>query len=536
MTPVANANPSPIEAKPSPSAEDLPRQTAEPSAQQVQPPRDTALPDPEDKDPGQSPGGGQSQQATDPGTSTGASGSSDPKDVSDSTGVVNKSPSDDTASPVNEPAPGVQSATDLGDDIVPENSLPTVNKLPKPTSPTEDPPPEPSGTNLQNDPTTTELPDETDDPSQPRPIATVGGEPIVAIPNQISSNQDKEGDPSASSNKDSTNSNDNDNDNTNDEQQSEVSDTPIDPKMNNGYPADAAARQTDPSNDPATVPAPSNSQTTIGNHIIQALPQPSAILVDGQSVVLGQAPKTIAGTPAALQEDGDLILGTSTIKNLLPALQNPPTNAPVTMIGNHIIQPLPQPSAILIDGQSLVLGQAPKIISGTPAALQEDGDLILGTSTIKNLLPDLQDPTPHALSNQALTPQVYSVGTAQITAGGPPTTYAGTKIQALSGGILIVGDSTYNANPTPTATPAPEKAVSDGGVSDGRGSYASSISSASAWNTRGSVSGDDGGRGSNSTGSTANVAQYQGSARGRRLLDWRLVWGLVMIGLLRWMT
>ena len=346
--------------------------------------------------------------------------------------------------------------------------------------------------------------------------------------------------------------------------------------MNDPHSGIATASQAYTNNDLGMKPTPFT--TTIGSHVVQVLSSSGTVLVDGESITLGRGSKVVSGTPIFLQQDGGLIIGTSTIKSLLPNplptleesdhLGDPEMNDPyfgiatasqaytnndlgmkptpfTTTIGSHVVQVLSSSGTVLVDGESITLGRGSKVVSGTPIFLQQDGGLVIGTSTIKNLLPNPL-PTPNALfavSNEILgtnqnspdtisyptsPPQVYRVGSISVTAGGPPITYSGTKIQAFNGGSIVVGDSTYHATPTPAAM----KAVS--------GAQDSGISNSSAGNTNsssGNVKAD--GLTRSETGDALNasiggVMPYQGIAtRGR--VGWSLLCGSIIpfIGQLR---
>ena len=466
VTPAADAQPQSIEAKPSPSSENLPRKTAQPPLQQIQPAKNTAVPNPVNKNPGQYHGDRESQPDADPETLKGDSGPNDPKQNGDSTKATNSPPDDEAASPVLELAPETQSAAGLGGDAVSENTLPDVTRDSEPALATEDIATGNIDVSPKNEPAIAGSPD---DPRQTRPIASVGGEPIIAIPYQISSDNYEKSDPSTSGGDDPNSPNSN----TDDQHHSDTSDPFVDPEMNDAHPHYTTAGQTYHNNEPVVVPA--ISKTTIGKHVVQALSNPNAILLDGESIVLGQGSKVVSGTPVALQQGGDLILGTSTIEKLLPHLYS--TDNSLLTLSNQVL------------------------------------------TAAKNSL----NPSPNPTS----IPQVYRVGTARITAGGPPTTYAGTKIQALADGAVIVGDSTYNADPMPIAAKTADN-----------GAYYSGISVSSAGKT-GSVLGNS--ETGNSTrlksgdalsATSTEVTQYRGDAR-RTLLDWTLLWGLVVIGILK---
>ena len=427
------------------------------------------MPSPVDENPGQYDGGRKSQPDGDPETLKGDSGPYDPKKNGDSTKATNSPPDDETASPGVELAPGAQSAAGLKGDTVSEDTLPNVTRDSESALATEDVATGNLDISPKNEPAIAGSSYRTDDPQQARPIASVGGEPIVAIPDGTSSDKYEKSDPSASGGDDPNSPNSN----TDDQHHSDKFDPFVDPEMNDAHPHYTTAGQTYHNNEPAVVPA--ISKTTIGDHVVQALSDPNAILLDGESIVLGQGSKVVSGTPVALQQGGDLILGTSTIEKLLPHVYST-DNHPMTL-----------------SNQAL--------------------------TAAKNSL----NPSPNPTS----IPQVYRVGTARITAGGPPTTYAGTKIQALADGAVIVGDSTYNADPTPAA----EKTADNG-------AYNSGMSGPSAGNTLSILGNSETGNstrlksGDALSATSTEVAQFRGNAT-RIYLKWRLLCGLVVIGILK---
>ena len=86
---------------------------------------------------------------------------------------------------------------------------------------------------------------------------------------------------------------------------------------------------------------------------------------------------------------------------------------------------------------------------------------------------------------------------------------------------MIVGDATYHATPTPV----PVTVVGGGGLYASMAGPSRSISgNGETGHSTGSNSGDV------MSASSTGVMPYQGSAT-RRVLDWKLLWGLSIIGL-----
>ena len=453
VTPAANANPDPIEAKPSPSSENLPAKTAQPPAQKIQPARNTGVSKPPNDPKAHNGGEIKPEVAADPGTFKGDSSSIDPKVGSGATGVAMNSPSENEAgNPVAKLTAPVQSAAGVG-----------KNKNSEPDSAAVHSPKENGDFSSVKDLAGAGFALGTNAIEQPRPVATAGGEPIVAISQHTSSEEDGTSEPGAKGG----GNHDDPNSIADYEPHTENSDPLVDPEMNDLDSGIATASQAYINHDPALTPTP--LATTIGRHVVQALSFPGAALVDGESITLGRGSKVISGTPIVLQQDGGLVIGTSTIKNLLPNL------------------------------------------SPTPNALFTLSNGILATD----------QNSPNTNSYPTSPPQVYRIGSVNVTAGGPPITFAGTRIQAFNGGSIVVGDSTYHATPTPTAA----KAV--GGVNDSEisgssaGNMSKSSGSAKADDSTGSESGDA------RNASTGNVIPYQGRAtRGR--VGWSSLCGLIM--------
>ena len=93
VTSAANAIPDPIEAKPSPSSENMPAKTAQPPVQKVQPARNTGVFKPPNDSKTQNGGEIKLEVASNPGTLKGDSSSIDPKVGSGATGGAMNSPS-----------------------------------------------------------------------------------------------------------------------------------------------------------------------------------------------------------------------------------------------------------------------------------------------------------------------------------------------------------------------------------------------------------------------------------------------------------
>ena len=196
--------------------------------------------------------------------------------------------------------------------------------------------------------------------------------------------------------------------------------------------------------------------TIIGNHVVAAISSaPNAILIDGQTISHGSNPITIANTPVAYQANGDLVFGTFTISNIIPAIAPPLPSPPfTTSIANHAIAAIPSsPNAILVDGQIISHGAASVTLFGTPVAYKPNGDLVLGSTTFTSVTPPAvfasTSPTAPAvftINGQAATilPNNAGVEIAGTTllANAPPISISGAVSASYGSAGLVVGTST----------------------------------------------------------------------------------------------
>ena len=177
--------------------------------------------------------------------------------------------------------------------------------------------------------------------------------------------------------------------------------------------------------------------TIIGGHSIAASPLANIINVDGQSISRGADPVVVAGTSVALSSNGDLILGASTVQTLLPAPSSDSANGDLnvpsapfsTTFQGHSIEASPSAGVVAVDGQSITRGADPTVVSGTPIVLQSNGELIIGGSTVQNILPTASAPSL----------PTYSVGNRVLTLSSGQLIVAGTTLQPSGPGITIDG-------------------------------------------------------------------------------------------------
>lgn len=217
---------------------------------------------------------------------------------------------------------------------------------------------------------------------------------------------------------------------------------------------------------PAVAPA-APITTTIDNHAIAANPSvPSALIVDGQLISHGADPVTISNTPIAYNSNGDLILGASTIPNIRPSIAPSPPPPFTTTIASHAIAAIAgSPNAVKIDGQTISRDAGPTTISGTPIAYQANGNLIIGTSTIPDILPSISSLPPSAsaptiltVNNQAATILPNNAGIAiagtTLLPNAPAVSISGTVSASYGSASLVIGTSTVQI---PTQAPSPSQ-------------------------------------------------------------------------------
>ena len=482
-TPVAVADPFTIEAKPKPTFDDLPSKTAKPPAQLTQPPRNTAMSIPANGDPDRTHGESDTQAPADPESINGDEHSLNSPEESGGPipgGTIN-SPEDQAVNPIanQEQAAGVPTGASSKD---PSQDGPPNQKKESGLDPaTVHGADGNSETGSNSDPVSAAFPSGSDDTEQPHPIATVGSEPIVAIPQTVSSEESNRSDAKANNDKSQSD--------INEGADPEHTEQPI-PHANlqiDGSQLDHATASPGYTSDHPTGTFP--SIFTIERHVIQAASTPNAILVDGETLILGHGSKVVSGTTIALHRNGDLILGTTPVMNLL---SNPlsTSDTPLTL-SNQI----------------------------SAAGFQQ---------------PHTPMPSPTG------TPQVYRIGTTEFTAGDPPLTISGTKIQALDNGALVVGSSTYYATPTPSTPPDDLKkaGIDNNNTSSGTqpdlvaqnaansspgnnndNNHNNSAENAAPGATSGQVS---------SNASALGVLPYQGSAT-KGTLSWSLLCGVLVM-------
>ena len=199
-------------------------------------------------------------------------------------------------------------------------------------------------------------------------------------------------------------------------------------------------------NEPARIEAASNQNTQIDGHTIQAATSAKGILVDGQYINRGGESITLSGTPIALQSNGDLVIGTSTVQNLLSSL--PTASTTVFTVGSQAVT---ISSSSLIAGSITLRPNDPSVtVDGTVVSLGQSA-LQIGTDSIP--LGSNAQPLPTAANFVAgqpvqLFPNRIVIAGKTLTANAPAITLAGTPV-SLGGNGLIVGTSTVPLTPLP---------------------------------------------------------------------------------------
>lgn len=201
-------------------------------------------------------------------------------------------------------------------------------------------------------------------------------------------------------------------------------------------------------NSPIPIPQPPSKPSavfTVGDQTFEA--NPTGFSIAGARVKPGDAPVIVSGTSIALDKLGELVIGSSSIQISRPEA------TPVLTVGGQIVTP--NPAGFVVAGLTVLPGAAPLTISGTSIALNQDGGLIVGSSTVK-LSP--QTPTSNIITAEGFT---FTAGPLQsnvvvdgatLVAGGPATSISGTPISLGIGGNLVIGSKTIDAagqTPTP---------------------------------------------------------------------------------------
>ncbi|KAI9743190.1 MAG: hypothetical protein M1835_002935 [Candelina submexicana] len=191
--------------------------------------------------------------------------------------------------------------------------------------------------------------------------------------------------------------------------------------------------------------------TTFLGYAIQAASSAGVALVNGQPISQGGNVVSISGAPVALQSNGDLLIGSSTLPSFL-RVPNPtigPSNPP------PVINAGGQPATVIQNGVVIVgttlSPNAPAItVAGKPVSLGAQG-LVVGSSTVS--LPTLTQAPLFSAGGQPLTvlPSGIAIAGTTLVPQAPPITIGGTAISLGTNG-LVVGTSTI---PLPSSVSLP---------------------------------------------------------------------------------
>ena len=235
-------------------------------------------------------------------------------------------------------------------------------------------------------------------------------------------------------------------------------------------PSDPGSSEDPPIPDPRPKPGPANDDTELPvDSNTAALQKPSSPSSSpgtpgkSPSAPVDNAQDSDPGTPKSpADEDGDPSNGSNSIDLPNdPANADPQPNQPpqtITTVHGHTIQTASSPDVIIVDGHSVTRNEDSIQISGTPVALHSNGDFVLGTSTIPNLLP-VQSPTPTSVFTIGSQPFTLSsnnligAGTT-LRANDPITTIHGTIVSLGSSALRIGSSFLVPVTPAPVITAA----------------------------------------------------------------------------------
>ena len=205
--------------------------------------------------------------------------------------------------------------------------------------------------------------------------------------------------------------------------------------------------------DPITSPAtPIDSLTTA---VYATIPDPSNILIDGSSAVLGGQTLPLSKVPAFIKPTatGISIIGSSSIA-LAPQF--------VFKVGTQVFTA--NAAGFVLDGETISPGGSPETIDGTMISLGSHGKLAIGSSTFTIPTPIMTDPAnlPIVIAGQTVTPNpsAFSIAGRIISVSGPAMTIDGTIVSLGPSGSLFIGGTVFALpTPTPALSPGPDLVV-----------------------------------------------------------------------------
>lgn len=197
---------------------------------------------------------------------------------------------------------------------------------------------------------------------------------------------------------------------------------------------------------PPPAPAPQNLAFTLGSETIAANPA-GAFVVGGQTLSPGGVINP-SGTPISLDSNAAFVAIGGSTQQLTPASPTPP---PSITLGDRVIQANPQ-GQFIVDGQTLNVGGAVIIVSGTPISIASNTAFaVIGGSTqhIANAAgaagPQTTPPPSFTFGDktvQANSQGQFVIDGQTLTPGGT-VTVSGTPVSLpTTGDFVVVGSST----------------------------------------------------------------------------------------------
>ena len=167
---------------------------------------------------------------------------------------------------------------------------------------------------------------------------------------------------------------------------------------------------------------------------------PSAFFIAGTMISAGGPPITIKGTAISLDQSGALAIGSTTISLTNPS-PTPLATEAFTVAGQTFT---PNPSAFSIAGTTISADGPAVTIDGTVISLGQSGALAIGSSTSYIPLQSYTLGEVCTVAGQIFTPNpsAFSIAGTIMSAGGPAATIDGTIISLRPSGTLVIGSST----------------------------------------------------------------------------------------------
>ncbi|KAI9810598.1 MAG: hypothetical protein M1827_006160 [Pycnora praestabilis] len=199
-----------------------------------------------------------------------------------------------------------------------------------------------------------------------------------------------------------------------------------------------------------TAPVQASAVTYTGYAVGQTVYfEGSTAQMGSQTIVQGEPPVTISGTPVSLGTAvlvvGSItyqrpVIGSSTINS--DPFSTPSVITAATQVSTGI------PTGFVVAGNTLVPGGSGITISGTPVSLNPLGDIVVGSTMISPNPTD--NPAVLTFAEQTFTAVSNGliIGSQTLSANGPGITLSGTPIYLGTSGNLIIGTSTLSLMPS----------------------------------------------------------------------------------------